>query len=809
MNPKENIKIRGNCYKLVINRENGAIEELRDKGDLKGTNLVLGAGYDYKQYTFGRLFLSKNSICHFISLKLKNYSKDKHAEFTDNTGRNFIRYNFFKSFFEIDFSITGNNSDRAGIELDFNFVNCPGTKDWQNQIIPASPYLEKNNKNGFYLMSRPMGRYIILVFPEPISCWRIKYSDFGHHLLGFQVLLKVEDLKFRNNEPLPAYKRSSIRIGFAQSPEDAYLKISEMGGFPVVFSPTSGGINRTNLPIKVVGNVDDLTLINPDLTRENITSLLDKNKTASILLEKPGKYQIAARYGDKESLYSFYSAPDWENMIKKAAEFGAEHFQLEKGCFARAVDSNTLDYKGLRVIGGYSFGNPYEEHSCASGEFGGFLCWSGLKSMLQFGETDELKESAQGYFLSWALQRKAKENNYFPNAISPVEQEFMGYKFSPGHIYKEQLYIQHEGWFLEEFCDYFLLTGERSILKTIELIASHMIDEHQDENGALINISCHNNGVFQRVDYTTCSTPVIGLIRAGNLLKSEKILLGAEKACDHLVNRGLIFPTETIPGVEFIDEGSMACTALTLIYAYLNLKRKSEYRDTAQELLSLHESWIIKTPLISLFGSSFRYWENTWETRDWGASINGGHAWTIWTSEAKYYNYFIERRFNDLVDSFSGFVSNMPKVQEDGAIYSNFTPDYITGKFDHNGYKFEPRFLANNFPIRTYSASGSYFLIRASETWFFTSAIGFWNGKLLALNGILEKNSKFLSHAPHFKNLAIEKRVGRIILDHEGTLEIFKSIGLKQINMTKGKILSESPEKLIVESEHGKIIFSA
>jgi len=151
----------------------------------------------------------------------------------------------------------------------------------------------------------------------------------------------------------------------------------------------------------------------------------------------------------------------------------------------------------------------------------------------------------------------------------------------------------------------------------------------------------------------------------------------------------------------------------------------------------------------------------------------------------------------------------MPKVRDDGAIYSNFTPDYIPGDFNHNGYKFQAKYLAHDFPKGTYVASGSYFLIRASETWFYTSGLGHWKGQLIALNGILEKGSRFISHAPHFKRLAIEKEVGRINLDYSGQLEIFKSRGLKHINIIKGKIIFENQEKVTVESEDGKIVFNA
>jgi len=151
----------------------------------------------------------------------------------------------------------------------------------------------------------------------------------------------------------------------------------------------------------------------------------------------------------------------------------------------------------------------------------------------------------------------------------------------------------------------------------------------------------------------------------------------------------------------------------------------------------------------------------------------------------------------------------MPKIRDNCAIYSNFTPDYITGNFDHNNYKFKAKYLAHDFPKRTFVTSGSYFLIRASETWFYTSGLGHWKGKPIALNGILEKSSRFISYALHFKRLDIEKEVGRINLYYAGRFEIFKSHGLKQNDIIKGKILFKNQEKVIVESEDDKIVFNA
>ncbi|MCK5197790.1 MAG: hypothetical protein KAR21_05540, partial [Spirochaetales bacterium] len=597
-----------------------------------------------------------------------------------------------------------------------------------------------------------------------------------------------------------------VRIGFAEDLQGAYSLASRLGKVPFVYAPFFGGTGRTRIPLTIAGKADELILIDPDKKREKIDISGNKEKNLFVDLHLPGQYTLLAKRGGKVSKSTLFRSVDWEDLIKRCVDFGVSNFQLKEGCFARAIDTTDLAYRNRKVIGGYSFGDPHEEHSCGSGEFGGFLGWLTVKRMLLFGTTEELIASSKKYFFSWALQNGAVSNLYFSNAISPVSQISMGETFLQGHLYKDQLYVQYEGWFLEQFCDYFKLTEDRSLLDTIKLIAFHMIDEHQDENGALINISSHNNGIFQKVDYTSCGTPLIGLIRAGNLLINEgfdrerKILSGAEKACNYLVKRGFNFPTETLPDVDFIEEGSMACTALSLIYAYLHMVENTDYKKLAGEILEAHDSWMIRSPHASLYGSSFRYWESIWETKDWGPSINGGHAWSIWTAEARYHHYFISGDFSDLIESYAGFISNLSKVNQDGSMYSSYTPDFIPGNFTHNGYQFTAGYLAHGFPKGTFVSSSAYFLVRGSETWMHTSAIGLWKGKIISLNGFLDNKSNFKSHAPQFKILAVDSDIGRIEIQHEGELEIIKSSGVKDVGVLKGTVLSENDLKIIVKA---------
>ena len=244
----------------------------------------------------------------------------------------------------------------------------------------------------------------------------------------------------------------------------------------------------------------------------------------------------------------------------------------------------------------------------------------------------------------------------------------------------------------------------------------------------------------------------------------------------------------------------MACTALSLIYAYLHLVENNNYKKLAGEILEAHDNWMVRSPHASLYGSSFRYWENIWETKDWGPSINGGHAWSIWTAEARYYQFFISGDFSDLIESYAGFISNLSKVNQDGSMYSSYTPDFIPGNFVHNGYQFTAEYLAHGFPKETFVSSSAYFLIRGSETWLHTSAIGLWKGELISLNGFLDSKSNFKSHASRFLILAVDGGIGRIEIDHEGELEIYKSSKVKGMRVLKGTVLIEDALKTRVRA---------
>ena len=124
--------------------------------------------------------------------------------------------------------------------------------------------------------------------------------------------------------------------------------------------------------------------------------------------------------------------------------------------------------------------------------------------------------------------------------------------------------------------------------------------------------------------------------------KSKEYYAAAEKMAKHVYDRGIFFPTETLIQDEaepFIEEGSMSCSALTLLYFCAKVERKEEYIARAKEILDMHDNWVVKTDKAPMFFSSLRWWETKWEGDKDGNALCMGHAWTIWRAEADFW-YF-------------------------------------------------------------------------------------------------------------------------------------------------------------------------
>lgn len=316
---------------------------------------------------------------------------------------------------------------------------------------------------------------------------------------------------------------------------------------------------------------------------------------------------------------------------------------------------------------------------------------------------------------------------------------------------------------LGELVDYYRLTQDRAALDEAVRLAEHFIHDHVEESGMVV---CQNAAGQEPHDYTTVDVPLIHVAMLGRTLEGlsdpqASFFLGwAERMADFLVRRGPDFQTE---GEACTEDGSMACTAASALYAYLYIKPKQEYLALGSEILAAHDKLMLKGCDARLADSSLRFWETQYESRAWGPSINAGHGWTMWTAMAKGYMYLITRKIAWLREAYASAINNLTRIDSNGAFYPCYTPDMIPGAPHHESMWHRPlievldtrqtsTYLAMGYPD-AYSASGNHLLIRAAEIWSWASGLMVEEG--VGVNGCLGADGVFISAAPRFDHLAL------------------------------------------------------
>ncbi len=125
---------------------------------------------------------------------------------------------------------------------------------------------------------------------------------------------------------------------------------------------------------------------------------------------------------------------------------------------------------------------------------------------------------------------------------------------------------------------------------------------------------------------------------------------------DYIVRRDLDFPTEGGFNEQVnpeVEEGSMSCAALTVLYTAQYIKNKQEYLDYAEKILTIHDAFTVFTPHPVMFRSTLRWWETIWEGNADGPAVCYGHAWSIWRAEAEYRYALLTHDDARLLDSFN------------------------------------------------------------------------------------------------------------------------------------------------------------
>ena len=754
------LAITKNSYELRLDQQTGLIIGLFDKSNPGANWAANGDGY-----RFGAVFLA-GAQDKETDIRL-NFSPSERQplKWISESGATSLVYEALPDQLLLCANLPVNCGPRIGIELDMNLINMNGNPLYQ--CMPCTIYTSPETDYAYFIFSTPDGRYMTLTIQADFAAWRIKYSYWGHRMAGFQILSQADDVITKPGQMLKTTDALRIGITFSNDFDMCWEDIANKLGIAIARFPVTGGMIGASLRMRLVGDCKNLIVLNPDggasEARETVT------------LSRPGVYRVQAESESGRTHTSYVLCHEkWENLFDRANDFHRRYFQHPGGAFYRVIWKDSLSPENGITLEGIPFGDPRKTASCRSGEFGGFAAWAMIKNCLLFGQKPEIMESAGRYINGWALNR-GHEDDPWPGTIYKQPDEFLGRKYGAYHVYRDVNYPQHEVWIAEELADYYTLTGDSGILPDLAKLCCHFIDEHVRGDGMVV---CQNTPDDAELDYTGSVWIATALLRSAEVIDDPmvkaKILDALERISDYICARGFSTQYDT-EGEPCTEEATYPSIASLLVYAYERLKPKPEYIELARRMLDFHGAMEMRTEDCRTNGSSLRTWETQYETRDWGPSINAGHAWTLHTAEAKILLGLHDRNVRYVLDAYNMFVANICKMEPNGAMPSCYTPDMIPG-VPHkcalfgssaldSGELIDLRptssVLAMDYVRNTYAASGNYWIIKAAEFWSHISALSVKdaaaaNGTLSgSLNGSLS-GYLFTSGAPLFDCLLLD-----------------------------------------------------
>lgn len=574
-----------------------------------------------------------------------------------------------------------------GICISLNYMSKKGT-DYKEQLLPSSPYTSEDGRYMYCIMTRPNGRFVVVTAMSECDGWKIKYSPFsaGHYIMDFQYLASFDKVYGGSGR-----KKVSVNIQCADNLTEVFEKIQALYRMPLCTNVLNGGFQGVG-QVRVYGQADYLIVKAPSgaVRKEVIEKKLNSKETENCLGSEEGIMISMEEFG----LYTVIPVKGQEAGLNTTLWNGGDMRTL----FDKSCDSIEKPYHG-------------DANLCE----GGCFLWALLLNM-RLGNHRKYDRIVRK-----ELDIIMGKGEYVPcRTIVPHEEN----GFPAYHIYKSQR-VQEQFFGVSILLEAFRVYGEEELLEYAVAALKTLTDYHMI-----------NGMVFNGEDYTTVCCPAIPLVDMAIFLKERKDgrYLIFEKAvlelADFLCKRGFYFPTEgqksDLVGKEY-EDGSISCTALSLLYICANLQYKQEYLDFAEEILQIHNAWVIYTPDARMYGSSFRWWETIWEGDGQGPAICAGHAWTIWRAEALFWYGILKGDQDALLQSWNGFVTNFAKTREDGRMYSCYEPDYIRGgglekvkkgRLQLQGEDISIQYrVAHDYPQHTDSSLSRYAWVRAVETW--------------------------------------------------------------------------------------------
>lgn len=689
--------IKNDKYKIGVN--NGIISDFYSKDFGDNTNLAFRNGKSGAVcFTYSGDDIKKQAHEKFNPYSDRNAVYDIMKQ-TDNTivscdSANDITTEISIAADGINIASSTHNQDISefGVTFELNFLGRLDS-DFKEQLLPTSPYTSSDGKHMFFIMTSPCGKFLVITAKTECDGWKIDYSPqcLAHYILAVKFLASFD--KAYNGS---GKKSIELNIRTAQNLDEAFGIISEVYQLPVCRPVLNGSFDGYGA-VRTYGTYDYLKIVPP-------SGKAYKSDSDIIKMTEFGFHTVIPVSGSQNGTDCIL----WngKNMTK---------------LFNKSCDAIRKPYH-------------VDDNLCE----GGCFLWE-MTANMNFNRNLKYDKTVRK-----ELDIIMGKGEYIPRkTIVPHKTE-----------HYDAYHIHNSSRVQEQFF------GVSILLEAYKLYKSEEIYEYMVSTlSELVNNYIKKGMVYNGKDYTTVCAPIIPVIDAALCIKAKnderyKIFLkAAGKMALHLYTRQYDFPTEGTESELFekeYEDGSISCTALSLLYYCRYVERNKEYEEFAYDVLNIHRAWTIYSPDAKMNNSSFRWWETIWEGDGEGPAICCGHAWTIWKGEALFHAGILSENDSMLLDSWNSYITNFCKTQKDGSMYSCYEADYIRGGGDPEtkrelkqlmGENIRIKYeIAHSYPKHKDNSLSRYAWVRACYTWLKTAAVLNINNKIIAINAEISGN---------------------------------------------------------------------
>ena len=579
----------------------------------------------------------------------------------------------------LDLSSRGENLSELGLVLPFDFMGKRGGK-WDNQLLFNSPYISQDRKIIYSYLSSPSGNDIIVAMLSEGDGWKMDYSpySFGHYFISLRLFSSL-DKAFGTGST-----KRSLRVAILPCSgfDNALFLLSKLYGVPFIDYDLGGGKIGEAITLTPYGEIDSLLEVSANGQR-----VLDFSSTYTLTHEGEVRL-IPMCKGVRGADATLYAYDDLLRLYKRS-----------------------MDTVSLEIIKNHTDSNLCEHQ-----------CWSSamLRYLIRFGDTlseserrcyEDKVRSLLDIITEPSIERATPR-------ITIMREPHDG--FGAYNVFKS-CRVQELFFGITILLDAYKYFKNPLYYEYAVGATDCLINNYQGKDGRIF-IDWKNGSVD---DYSTVCSPMIPLVDMALFIndkdpsRSSLYLERASALASYLYKRGLCFPTEgcvsSLAEAE-MEDGSISCTALSLLYYCKNVRFCEDYITKAREILDIHNAWIIKAPICQMHGSTLRWWETQWEGDADGPAICAGHAWSIWRAEADFLMYELSGSYEHLLRAKNGFMTNFSKIDKNGVSYAIYSPDEINGGGFHSRSDEIKITLAPRFPRTPDCGLSRYVWIRANQT---------------------------------------------------------------------------------------------